>query len=618
VHQQSKYDSGPIKFVSGSRAGVKVREKTNSIDTPDQYVNALRVKPTLSLFDRLAHAIESNDSDWLHDFTEAGGIASLVDILAQKSKGRIRVRTDKLVAAAVVKCLKSAMNDEVGLLEVLKVPNSLGIIALSLDCDDLKLRIVVAELLATVTVYSSQAHTKSLQAMDYCKKERNERLRFQKLVRSLTTEDDVDYRIAVMQLFNALCNTAPTVEARVELRAELQGLGLADAIEVLSLEQNDDLQTQLDTYAEEKDADQAHVNINNVDTSDPVAIAAALNKQLFGTNAIYSFREIMKQLLLLPQDPTVAEGLWKTTEGMVSDTISDITNLNASATSASSSPSSAARPTSKKPPKLDYGTLRKQVAKKVQTSGTGSTDKLQQEMQQLHQQIKSAELQWLTEKNSLLDKHQKDVTEVKRNFEREVITLRREVDTLKYQLSTQSYVSTIANEPSVSFPRPTDDAGAAAAAVDDAPVQPPELGPPPPMIPALATPAGAPPPPPPPVGGPPPPPPPASGGPPPPPPPGAGPPPPPGAGPPPPPGMGPGNATVQYAHKPTVQMKQLHWKKIPNNKIPGTVWEKIDFHNVTLDSPQIEKLFGAKPKKSQGLFTLTHRVKESASQSVSQ
>jgi hypothetical protein len=82
--------------------------------------------------------------------------------------------------------------------------------------------------------------------------------------------------------------------------------------------------------------------------------------------------------------------------------------------------------------------------------------------------------------------------------------------------------------------------------------------------------------------------------------------------------MGPGNAAVQYAHKPTVQMKQLHWKKIPNNKIPGTVWEKIDFHNVTLDSPQIEKLFGAKPKKSQGLFTLTHRVKESVSQSVSQ
>ena len=46
--------------------------------------------------------------------------------------------------------------------------------------------------------------------------------------------------------------------------------------------------------------------------------------------------------------------------------------------------------------------------------------------------------------------------------------------------------------------------------------------------------------------------------------------------------------------KPSVQMRQLHWGKLPDNKIKGTIWEKdVGDEKVKLDTAELEKLFAA-------------------------
>src|SRR4051812_2739716 len=88
-----------------------------------------------------------------------------------------------------------------------------------------------------------------------------------------------------------------------------------------------------------------------------------------------------------------------------------------------------------------------------------------------------------------------------------------------------------------------------------------------------------------------------------------GPPPPPGMGPPPPGGKGAdplANLPPKPVINPTQPMKRLAWKKIPNNKIPTTVWKesKTLFNEndsytlavdvIEIDPNTIEYLFAAK------------------------
>ena len=59
------------------------------------------------------------------------------------------------------------------------------------------------------------------------------------------------------------------------------------------------------------------------------------------------------------------------------------------------------------------------------------------------------------------------------------------------------------------------------------------------------------------------------------------------------------------AQKPGVQMKALHWGKIPDAKIKGTMWEKdVTDGAVKVNASELESLFAAKkaaaPKQKEG------------------
>ena len=87
---------------------------------------------------------------------------------------------------------------------MLETPNFLGNLALNLESDNKRLRKKIPKLLAAVCCYSEEGHRQTLQAMNYFKRQKNERIRFQKLLRSLVADSDVAFKINVVIFLNAL------------------------------------------------------------------------------------------------------------------------------------------------------------------------------------------------------------------------------------------------------------------------------------------------------------------------------------------------------------------------------------------------------------------------------
>lgn len=141
------------------------------------------------------------------------------------------------------------------------------------------------------------------------------------------------------------------------------------------------------------------------------------------------------------------------------------------------------------------------------------------------------------------------------------------------------------------------------------PSTPPPGTPRPPSTPPPQAAAPVPPPPPAPMAapGPPPPPPPGQPGPPPPPPPGAGPPPPPG--PPAPPGLASAAAKPVPLVKPSVPVVSCPWKKLPRNRVNGSLWQKSDYVKLPADIyTQVEQAFHSRPPAAKPKLTQTVKV----------
>ena len=53
--------------------------------------------------------------------------------------------------------------------------------------------------------------------------------------------------------------------------------------------------------------------------------------------------------------------------------------------------------------------------------------------------------------------------------------------------------------------------------------------------------------------------------------------------------------------KPNVQMRQLHWGKLADGKVKGTMWDgEVDDGHVTLDIDELEGMFAAVASKKEG------------------
>lgn len=131
----------------------------------------------------LAVSLRSKPISWINAFIENSGLTVLLDNLKKVEEGERKAEHEELY----IKCLKSLMNNTIGLSAVLDAPAALPIIGLSLRSPNIKTRQLVLEILGAVCLVPG-GHSLILEAMSYLRERAGEARRFETVVKCLTGE----------------------------------------------------------------------------------------------------------------------------------------------------------------------------------------------------------------------------------------------------------------------------------------------------------------------------------------------------------------------------------------------------------------------------------------------
>ncbi|KAI9139325.1 formin homology 2 domain-containing protein [Paraphysoderma sedebokerense] len=584
-------------------------------------IQQLKEEPSETNLRSLDVSLRSRPIRWVQKFVEADGLEILLEHLKilESTAGDHAVNEE-----FIIRCLKSLMNNKVGLTAVMDYPDSLATIAFSLRSPNLRTRAIVLEILSAVCMIPG-GHSSVMEAISHFSASVGHYRRFEQVVRCLNVDRELgavfervlDLQVACLSFVNAVICGGPGVnlDFRLHLRYEFYELGISPILERLADCEHHSIETHLHIFQSKAEADEAEVarklDIETINFNSVEEVFAALSATIKQTKSWPHFISLMKHLILLPANPIRRVKYFQIIDYLTQQIV--------------------LQKDKNTDPDPDITLIRIEVQSII--GEILDADKLKDAEEKLKKQLeksKNAEKEVI----DLREKIEKEGNKLK-DKDTELTAKNQEIGTLKRQLAelenllkerfnnAEDLAKVMANIQKIaaaatagqSAPPPPSDPGAAPT---NAPPPPPPPGgegapPPPPPPPGMG---GPPPPPPPPGSGdgpPPPPPPPGMGGaPPPPPPPGmGGPPPPPGMGgppgPPPPPGMprapgapaAPGGLPPKKTNMSKKPLKPLNWAKLPPTKINDTLWKSIDDDPIhkKMDYTEFEELFSAYQKK---------------------
>eukprot|EP01119_Soliformovum_irregulare_P019111 TRINITY_DN5992_c0_g1_i2.p1 TRINITY_DN5992_c0_g1~~TRINITY_DN5992_c0_g1_i2.p1 ORF type:complete len:1081 (-),score=303.16 TRINITY_DN5992_c0_g1_i2:139-3381(-) len=229
-----------------------------------------------------------------------------------------RTPKDSLIELEAMKCIARLANVERGLELLLSSGEVMATLVLTLDSHNLPLKIESTKLFALVTCFSESAHSAVLDALNLFKKEKNERVRFQRIIRLLGAEDSLEYKIEALSLINAIVNVPSSLERRLALRQEFYDLDFKNLIIILRVEDSPGLNTQLDVFLEEADQDERQRD--SLGILDPTQLVQALQKQVNGIQASPELMAILQSLMNIPNNDG-GQHKWKQLSCLVEDVV---------------------------------------------------------------------------------------------------------------------------------------------------------------------------------------------------------------------------------------------------------------------------------------------------------
>lgn len=598
---------------------------SNLSKSPSMSSSQKEEPPLSNILKDLSVALRSRGMDWIREFFKKGGVSQIVELLQYFTKDAQFSPNDEQLNQQLefLNCIKNLMNNAIGISFMLSIRESFKIISLCLGSSNERVNELAIALLSTICLYQPPAvplkdtpkvqyigHRDIIEYMNNYKNFRGEKRRFLTLVDALRSKpgilenkESLKTKSIYLSFINVIINSPSEIDLRLALRQEFYWLGIKDLIENLSKYSYDEspaLDTQITVFEDEEEKDNKEMserfveykglNLNSVDD-----VLKALLDKIRTIGLIDTFREIVKDLLLLPIDDNHGLKTWV----LASRIIKQI-SLNEKSIGVDGD---------------EYIPLEnllltcEQEAKELPLKAQIET--LKKESQDLTKKISIQEIE-IKEKNDLIKKNEEISQKL---LEEKVEAIKKqddEIKNLKEQIASMK-----AN-------------GVTASSGSNVTVETPTGGPPPPPPPPIG--GGPPPPPPPPMMG---------GGPPPPPPPpmmGGGPPPPPppfgkGGGPPPPPMFGAKKASAPPRKEiplPGAKMKGLQWVSLNDKKIAGTVFSKFTIDtskDINLDYKDIESQFAAKvvekkesnaPKRSGPVTILDPKIGQNLSIFLSQ
>ena len=595
-----------MKFVStasgitreyGSKEDPKKAVKSG--DTPEEFVHLLKNKPKAAQVESLLLTLQSKPEDWADSFIEHGGLNALISSLGERFKqtgGNYRdFVLNRDLPYFVVKIIYHIMQNDFGYQSIIKISNSIGILTLGLDYDLIKLRVLIPLILTAICIHSPKDHSLVIDSLSYYQQQKNERKKYNNLIRYLKNEDDIEFKRNILILINTLISQFDAIESRVALRQEFISLGLLDILATLKMENDKELNEHINNFEESLDADKEETTIQNVDIASPVEVVKALASQVHG-KSLEHFIKITQLLFSIQKSTSNPLRVWKIAEEVLEQTLTEEFNAEKQPLRGSKNirlsdggneeggvekvltpikPSERAlrssidRSADKKgnaklaTKKKLFATI-KDVREKIETSNVNLVDEnlksLQDELTLLRLQLENKQLNYENEIKKLKTEYDETLKIQKLELEKEILQLREKLDSLP-----SSPLSISSSAPSgVEENQNRDSIGSGGDGEPQISQGAPPPGPPPPPGSFGSGPPGPPPP-----------------------------------GPPPPPLLSiKKDFSSSYPLKPSVQMKKLYWKKINDNQIDGTVWKMIDFTNSCFFvAADVENLFGARKIK---------------------
>ncbi|KAJ3270093.1 hypothetical protein HK104_004982, partial [Borealophlyctis nickersoniae] len=275
-----------------------------------QEIQRLKDNPDRELLTNLVVSLRSRPIRWISNFIDKGGLNILLDNLQCLEEDNRHDDFEELY----IKCLKSLMNNKIGLSAVLENEGSLNIIALSLRSPSPRTRALVLEIFGAVCLIPG-GHRCVLEGMDALCDAAGMRFRFEIVVYALwqscqgMTPLEKELQVASMSFINAVICGGPGVnlEFRMHLRYEFLQLGLMQLIDKIGFLENELLQTQIDVWIAGLEADEEEtfqkvdIEFMNLDDSDD--LYNALSESMKLTSCYAPFASIMRHILLLPANP---------------------------------------------------------------------------------------------------------------------------------------------------------------------------------------------------------------------------------------------------------------------------------------------------------------------------
>jgi hypothetical protein len=192
-------------------------------------------EPSLETLQKLVVTLRASPIRWISDFIDNGGLGVLLDSLNDLQQNKQHNEYEELY----VKCLKSFMNNKIGLSAVLETDGALNVIGLSLRSPNIKTKSLVLEIFGAVCMLPG-GHECVLKAMEAVCDIVGTRFRMEIIVHSLWEScnlhslKDKDLQVACMSFINAVTCGGPGIhfEFRMHMRWEFIQLGIIQLIEV--------------------------------------------------------------------------------------------------------------------------------------------------------------------------------------------------------------------------------------------------------------------------------------------------------------------------------------------------------------------------------------------------
>ena len=210
-------------------------------------------------------------------------------------------------------CLKSFMNNKVGLSAVLDTDGALAVIALCLRSNNLRTKILVLEIFGAVCLLPG-GHTPVLNGLEALCEVNASRFRFESVIYTLwsscqgSSEELKDLQVACMAFINAVTcgGEASELPFRMHIRWEFINLGLIQLIDKIGVLDNEMLQRQIDVWISAMESDEAELysrltgEIGKTMPQDSFEFTKLVFNNMQETSSGTPFISVLRHMSLLP------------------------------------------------------------------------------------------------------------------------------------------------------------------------------------------------------------------------------------------------------------------------------------------------------------------------------